>query len=44
VAKNNPRDNVIVALTNLSKGETISFEGEEYVLQDGVVGKMNDRT
>jgi altronate hydrolase len=27
VLKVNPKDNVIVALTNLSKGETISFEG-----------------
>ena len=34
VLKVNPKDNVIVALTDLTKGETISFEGDEYVLQD----------
>ena len=39
VLKVHPKDNVIVALTNLSKGETISFEGEEYILQDGINAK-----
>ncbi len=39
VLKVNPKDNVIVALTNLSKGETISFEGEEYNLQDNINAK-----
>src|SRR5436189_67768 len=39
VLKVNPKDNVIVALTNLSKGETISFEGEEYILQDNINAK-----
>ena len=29
VLKVHPKDNVIVALTNLSKGETISFEGAD---------------
>ena len=39
VLKVHPKDNVIVALTNLSKGETISFEGEEYILQDDIKAK-----
>src|SRR6478735_6743088 len=39
VLKVNPKDNVIVALTNLSKDETISFEGEEYILQDNISAK-----
>ena len=39
VLKVHPKDNVIVALKNLSKGETISFEGEEYILQDNINAK-----
>jgi len=39
VLKVHPRDNVIVALTNLSKGDKISFEGEEYILQDNINAK-----
>ena len=39
VLKVNPKDNVIVALADLAKGETISFEGEEYVLQDNINAK-----
>jgi altronate hydrolase len=39
VLKVNPKDNVIVALANLSKGESISFEGEEFVLQDNINAK-----
>src|SRR5678810_951972 len=39
VLKVNPKDNVIVALANLSKGDTISFEGEEYILQDTINAK-----
>jgi len=39
VLKVHPKDNVIVALTNLSKGETISFEGNEYALQDNITAK-----
>jgi altronate hydrolase len=39
VLKINPKDNVIVALSNLKKGETISFEGEKHVLQDDVNAK-----
>ena len=39
VLKVHPKDNVIVALTNLSKGETISFEGFDYVLQEEIPAK-----
>ncbi|MXN90841.1 altronate dehydratase [Flavobacterium sp. Sd200] len=39
VLKVNSKDNVIVALTNLSKGETISFEGGDYVLQENIPAK-----
>ncbi|MEJ8817639.1 UxaA family hydrolase [Lacibacter sp. H407] len=39
VLKVHPKDNVIVALTNLKKGETISFQGNEYVLQDDINAK-----
>jgi altronate hydrolase len=39
VLKIHPEDNVLVALKNLSKGETISFEGEEFILQDAIAAK-----
>ncbi|MBK9938350.1 MAG: altronate dehydratase [Chitinophagaceae bacterium] len=39
VLKVHPKDNVIVALTNLSKGETISFEGADYFLQEDIPAK-----
>src|SRR5688572_3826125 len=39
VLKVHPKDNVIVALADLSKGETISFEGTEYLLQDDIKAK-----
>src|SRR6187200_2039055 len=39
VLKVNPKDNVVVALANLSKGDIISFEGEEYILQDNINAK-----
>src|SRR5215204_5990163 len=39
VLKVHAKDNVIVALTDLSKGETIFFEGEEFVLQDTINAK-----
>lgn len=39
VLKVNPKDNVIVALSNLKKGETISFEGEDFILQDDINAK-----
>jgi altronate hydrolase len=39
VLKVHPGDNVIVALTNLKKDETISFEGNDYVLQEDIPAK-----
>jgi altronate hydrolase len=39
VLKVHPRDNVIVALTNLSKGETITFEGVDFLLQEDIPAK-----
>jgi len=39
VLKVHPKDNVIVALTNLSKGDNVSFEGDKYVLQDNITAK-----
>ncbi len=39
VLKVHPKDNVIVALANLSKGEKISFDGDEYVLQENITAK-----
>ena len=33
------KDNVIVALTDLSKGDVISYEGNEYVLKTDVPAK-----
>lgn len=39
VLKVHRKDNVIVALTDLSKGETISFEGADYVLQEPIASK-----
>ena len=34
-----PKDNVLVALTNLTKGEIISFEGTDYLLQEDIPAK-----
>jgi altronate hydrolase len=34
-----PKDNVLVALTPLSGGQTVSFSGEEYVLQSDIPPK-----
>lgn len=39
VLKVHPKDNVIVALTNLAKGETISFEGADYLLAENIPAK-----
>jgi altronate hydrolase len=39
VLKVHPDDNVLVALTNLTKGETISYNNESYVLQDNISAK-----
>lgn len=32
--KVHPKDNVLVALKNLSKGETVRYNGESYTLMD----------
>ena len=37
--KVHPDDNVLVALTNLSKGETVDYNGEEFILQDDIAAK-----
>lgn len=46
VIKMHPKDNVLVALTDLQKGETIAFESEAYVLLEPIKAKhkmyMND--
>jgi altronate hydrolase len=39
VLKVHPKDNVLVALANLSKGDKITFEGNEYMLQDNINAK-----
>ena len=39
LVKVHPNDNVLVALTNLSKGEVVNYQGEEFVLQDDVPAK-----
>lgn len=39
VIKIHPRDNVLVALTNLKKGEIIPYEGENFILQDDIAAK-----
>ena len=39
VLKIHPRDNVLVALRNISKGETVSLDGEEYLLHDNIPAK-----
>lgn len=39
VLKVHPKDNVLVALQNLSKGETIQYGDEKYVLQDDIQAK-----
>lgn len=39
VLKEHPSDNVIVALTNLAKGETIHFEGNEFTVTEDIPAK-----
>lgn len=39
VLKVHPNDNVIVALKNLTKGQTVQYKGEDFVLQDDVKAK-----
>lgn len=37
--KVHPVDNVLVALTNLLKGDVVNYNGEEFVLQDDIAAK-----
>ncbi|MEO6540609.1 MAG: altronate dehydratase family protein [Ferruginibacter sp.] len=37
--KVHPADNVLVALTNLLKGEQVNYKGEEFILQDDIPAK-----
>ena len=39
ILKVNPKDNVLVALQNLSKGDSISFEQNNIVLQEDIPAK-----
>ena len=39
VLKVHPKDNVLVALRNLAKGDKITFNGEDYILQDNIPAK-----
>ncbi|WEK38241.1 MAG: altronate dehydratase family protein [Candidatus Pseudobacter hemicellulosilyticus] len=39
VLKVHPKDNVLVALSNLAAGESISFEGKEYILDEPIPAK-----
>ncbi len=39
VLKVHPHDNVLVALSNLAKGDKVIFDGEEFVLQDNITAK-----
>src|SRR5437667_4718456 len=39
ILKVHPKDNVLVALTSLSKGAVVTYNGIEYTLQDNVPAK-----
>jgi altronate hydrolase len=39
VIKMHPNDNVLVALTDLAKGESVTFEGVTYILEDTIKAK-----
>jgi len=39
VLKVNPKDNVIVALQDLAKGEAVKYDGETYILQEDIPAK-----
>ena len=39
VLKVHPKDNVLVALTNLPKGEKVDYKNEQYILQDTIAAK-----
>ncbi|MEX6687476.1 altronate dehydratase family protein [Danxiaibacter flavus] len=39
ITKVHPKDNVIVALQNLKKGETLQYNGEDFVLEEDIAAK-----
>ncbi|MET0634550.1 MAG: altronate dehydratase family protein [Chitinophagaceae bacterium] len=39
VMKVHPKDNVVVALTDLNKGENVSLDGRQYLLKDAISAK-----
>lgn len=39
ILKINPKDNVLVALQDLSKGEEVRYDGQVYILQDDIPAK-----
>jgi altronate hydrolase len=39
VLKVHPKDNVLVALQNLAKGQAINYNGDNYILQDAIPAK-----
>src|SRR5256885_9338034 len=39
VLKVHPKDNVVVALRDLARGEAISYNGEQYITQDKIPAK-----
>src|ERR1700733_9640892 len=39
VLKVHPKDNVLVALQNLAKGDTIVYQVDQYILQDAIPAK-----
>ena len=39
VIKIHPKDNVLVALTNLSKGDHIQYQDETYILKEDIEEK-----
>jgi len=39
VLKVHPKDNVLVALRDLAKGETVSYEGDEYTTREKIPAK-----
>src|SRR5258705_4926812 len=39
VLKVHPKDNVLVALQNLARGQAIDYNGENYILEDAIPAK-----
>ena len=39
ILKIHPNDNVLVALQDLTKGETVIYDGHEYMLTDNIHAK-----